>query len=79
MNYMIVKESTILSTNECQNGFNCLKGDKNLLSKVELIVEDNFIFIKCLNPEHCSYQRSVGDSHSCTCPVRREIYYRYNY
>ena len=37
-------------------------------------------FIKCKDEEHCNYRISFGySSYLCTCPVRHEIYRKYNY
>jgi hypothetical protein len=75
-----VDESTIKSTTECEKGFACLNGDKNLICKVEFSVRDKtVVFVKCLNTEPCSYQMSFGYSFVCNCPVRKEIFKRYKY
>jgi hypothetical protein len=76
---LTVDESTIKSTTECGKGFACLDGDKNLLCKVEFSVRDETVFVRCLNIEHCFYRMIFGYLFVCNCPVRKEIYKRYQY
>jgi hypothetical protein len=64
-------------TTKCRKNFSCLSGGTPLCS-VELCIENNIHFIKCVSNESCSYKVPFGySSHVCICPVRKEIYNNY--
>jgi len=81
MDYMIVKiyDSTVKSTTNCNKGMQCLHGVKKPLCEVDYCVMDKVFFINCLNNKQCSYQINFGYKLMCSCPVRKEIFKRYNY
>ena len=74
-----VDEHTIKSTTECNKKFSCLHGDEHPICKVNLSVNEEVVFINCMNDEYCSYQMVFGYLFVCNCPVRNEIYNRYQY
>ena len=82
MVFNISKES-LQRTTKCPSNFLCLNNDKNpMYSKerpmcsVEVPLE-SMIFIKDMNNESI-YKEKYGTGYLCTCPVRFEIYNRYN-
>ena len=74
-----VGEKTIRRTMQCQHDFKCLN-DKGWTScGVTNDLEGAFLHLKdnCHNP-HCPYLMSFGQSsYFCHCPVRCEIYKKY--
>jgi hypothetical protein len=64
-------------TTKCRKNFFCLSGETPLCS-VELCIENNIHFVKCISNEPCSYRVPFGYSYVCTCPVRKELYNNYN-
>ena len=77
---MIVKidESTLRSTTECDKGMQCLHGANRPLCEVDYSVMDEVFFVHCLNNKRCSYRINFGYNLMCTCPIRKEIFKRYN-
>lgn len=73
-----VDEETLKKTTKCNKDFSCLFGEKNELCQVELNVDDKIHFVKCKSVEPCNYRRSFGYSFVCSCPVRKELFNRYN-
>ncbi len=74
-----IDESTVKSTTNCDKGMQCVHGVKEPLCKVDYCVMEKVFFVKCLNNKRCSYKISFGNSLMCTCPIRKEIFKRYNY
>jgi hypothetical protein len=74
-----IDESTIKSTTDCEKGMQCLNGVKEPLCEVAYSVMDEAFFVHCLNNKRCSYRISFGYKLLCTCPIRKEIFKRYNY
>jgi len=72
IDYEIVEKTT--SCNKC---YDCLSNPEQILCKVESIVGDDIIFVKCTNNEFCSYKMAFGNLHICNCPMRNEIYKKY--
>ena len=73
----ITKEAKESATN-CAKDFACLRSTA-LLCKVEKFVGEEVLFVECLQQGYCSYQRRFGfTGYMCTCPVRKEIYSKYN-
>jgi hypothetical protein len=69
----VVKETT-----KCEKDFACLKDNNHGLCKIVRTVQDNIIFIECLNWKLCTYRMSFGaSSYICNCPTRKEIYRKY--
>jgi len=62
---------------KCKKRFSCLESERNNLCKVEYCVGGEIHFIKCLNDESCFYQNVFGGETFCSCPVRKEIYNKY--
>jgi len=61
----------------CKKGFSCSKRERKDLCVVEECINGKVHFIKCLNDGYCSYQQSFGDGFFCSCPVRKELFNRY--
>ena len=73
-----VDDSTVKKTTKCENNFSCLPEKRKELCKVTYQVDDKVYFVECQKTEPCSYVVPFGHSFVCTCPVRKEVYVRYN-
>jgi len=73
-----ITEDTLKMAGKCRKNHSCLSGQIEALCKVELNVEDKIHFVKCISNEFCPYRISFGYSHVCLCPVRKEIFDKYN-
>ena len=74
-----IDDHTLQRTTECNKDLACLNDDEHPICKVKFYVGKEFSLIKCLHTEYCFYQTSFGYSFVCKCPVRNEIYKRYEY
>lgn len=66
-------------TISCAHDFGCLKTENHhcITSKVERCVNNKVHFINC-DDKYCNYKMSFGHSTVCNCPIRQEIYRKYN-
>ncbi len=62
---------------KCTKGLSCLKGEEKDICPVEKCIDGKVHFVKCLNDGYCTYQHSFGDGYFCSCPVRQEIFNKY--
>jgi len=76
MDIHVSDEAQSAATN-CKKGFSCLKRERKDLCAVVECISGKLHFIKCLNDGHCPYQRSFGDDVVCRCPVRKELFNKY--
>jgi hypothetical protein len=76
-----IAEETIDRVTHCTKELNCLIDNEHRLCPlcpVERCVDGKVHFIKCLDTNECYYRNHFGISHYiCTCPVRKEIYNKY--
>jgi hypothetical protein len=74
-----IDPSVINQTTKCEKNFICLESNTEecCCCKVEKILSDKILFLKCLSSGYCSYAISFGNSYTCICPVRTEIYRKY--
>ena len=75
---MKIPDAVIKNTKKCKKLFGCIENDTHVLCKVEHCVDNKVHFIKCLHNDICDYKISFGKSYFCSCPVRKEIYKKYN-
>jgi hypothetical protein len=61
----------------CQRQFSCLSGAVESLCVVEYVVAGELYCLKRTSWRGCNYERRFGDTFLCICPVRQEIYDRY--
>jgi hypothetical protein len=73
-----VDDSIIKKTTKCEKNLSCMSKKRKELCRVTDKVGDKMYFVKFLNTESCSYRLSFGDLSTCTCPVRKVIYNKYN-
>lgn len=63
---------------ECDRDFSCLDCKRREMCKAEYSVNNEILFVKGDGPLYCSYRMFYGDGEICNCPVRMEIYKKYN-
>jgi hypothetical protein len=73
-----IEEKILLSSDKCGNGYSCTKGSDDCLCPVEDDLSGRVLFVSENNRKACPYKMSYGYSHICNCPVRIEIFKRYN-
>lgn len=74
-----VSEDVLKDTSNCKQGFSCLAGKGDCLCEVEDSSNGMVLFIKpACKSGFCYYRLSFGCSFICNCPVRKEIFNRYN-
>ena len=71
-----IAESILKSTDRCLKNFACLT-DRECLCEISQYLNSNHI-IKYDKNKPCRYKVSMGNTIICSCPTRKEIYYRYN-
>ncbi len=69
---------TIKNATKCRKGFSCLNGNRENMCKVELNIGDKIHFVKCIDDKPCDHRVPFGYSFVCLCPVRKELFNRYN-
>ncbi len=76
---MEIDELILKETTRCSKDFSCLKNENDpcLTSKVSNSVNGKVIFISCIE-DKCNYDMRFGYSKICNCPVRKEIFNKYN-
>ena len=79
MNIIISNESLREAT-KCGKGFVCIQGEPTDICKVEKFVDNKLSFLKCLNNNGgCNYHIRYGfDNILCSCPIRNELFRKYN-
>ncbi len=60
----------------CTKALACLSDEAATLCPVELCIEGEVHFVRCLEDMPCSYRSRFGEGFICNCPVRKEIYNR---
>ena len=78
-----VSDEVIEKTTECSSNYYCLENNNSLkcsanksMCKVESAI-NNILFVDW-DHKDCHYKVGFGNSFMCMCPVRKEIYKRYN-
>jgi len=64
---------------QCRKNFSCVTGNKECLCEVDHLIDHTLLFIKPAERHICNYKMSFGYSaYYCNCPVRLDLYKRYN-
>ncbi len=79
---LIVDNDLIMKATECQHDHECQKKDFNSIMcmnscEVENTVQELLFVKEKLRNYYCSYKIPFGYSFYCKCPVRNEIYRKY--
>ena len=86
MSKLEISEDIIKLTTKCHSNFSCLDDEENpkcpgklFLCPVENHIDDRMVFVDFNKDSSCDYSIPFGLTHRiCHCPVRNEIYKRYN-
>ena len=73
----IAIKADLVQTTACDKQHQCLAGE-GAHCRVEKCVGNEIHFVKCLQSHYCKYVIDFGDSYLCSCPVRKEIFNKYN-
>jgi len=72
-----IDDAIVNTANKCKNNHVCLE-DTIPLCSVEHCLMHRIHYVKCIHEESCSYKDTMEHFTICTCPVRTEIYNKYN-
>ncbi|MBF0607937.1 MAG: hypothetical protein SFH39_17545 [Candidatus Magnetobacterium sp. LHC-1] len=72
-----IRDEVLKEAAECRKEQQCIKNRVEWLCKVDIFVNDNVLFVRCLDANYCSYRLPFADTFVCNCPVRKEIYNLY--
>lgn len=75
---MRIDDNIILCADKCSKGKKCLLNKDFVYCKVERCLNNNVLFISCKEETECNYQIQYGHCIVCRCPIRIEIYNKYN-
>ena len=73
-----ISEDTKKRTSKCPYNFECVAGGKCVTCRVEKEISGALIIDRICNKQLCKYFLFFGSRNICMCPVRVEIYRRYN-
>ena len=62
---------------KCKKGLSCIHNDAKNLCSAKSFINDNLLFVKCLDAKPCPYKNAFGEGHFCACPVRQEIHRKF--
>jgi hypothetical protein len=68
----------IAETLFCRKNFECLNNSTIVYCTVENCINKKVHFIDSNDNLSCRYKLAFGYSYICNCPVRKEIYNKYN-
>jgi len=74
---ILVDELIVSKTKCCENNKDCLKNEEHIFCQVQYFCNNQVLFVKSVSAQKCHYKSSFGYSHSCHCPIRKEIYLKY--
>jgi hypothetical protein len=75
---MEINETIVKETNDCKKNFSCLKTKEHDFCRVRRCISNSVHFIECIDSNNCNYKIAFGDCQICTCPIRKEIFNKYN-
>ena len=73
-----VSEEIKSTATKCNRMHECLTWSRDRLCKVTSTVNGNELYVACEHGKDCDYQHAVEGRTLCTCPVRLEVYRKYN-
>jgi hypothetical protein len=74
----IISKDIKEATKNCSKDFSCLRKNETTLCKVVFCVNCKLHGVLCESDEPCNYRYNAEERTFCTCPVRKEIYSKYN-
>lgn len=73
-----VSRAAIEACTECPRDHACLHEDGDKLCRISGCVDGAVYFITCADENPCPYKRPAWGRVYCNCPIRREIYHKYD-
>ena len=70
-------DKKIIDSTKCEKCFKCLT-NQDYLCKVEHCINGKVHVLECNDNTECKFKVTSGSGAFCSCPVRKEIYNRYN-
>ncbi len=74
---MEIDKEVLALASGCPTNLSCITKSTEHLCKVEECLNNKIYFLNCSDNNTCNYKVSFGTSHTCACPVRKEIYNKY--
>ena len=74
---MKIPQEIIEQTTQCTKNISCLSDKTRDVCKVLHADGVNVLFIE-KNAKSCPYKIPFGSSYICSCPIRHELYTKYN-
>ena len=65
-------------TTRCLCDFLCICDEPGEICPVERVIPGTALYINPKEHCYCAYLRTYGAEFVCSCPVRRELYEKYN-
>ncbi len=72
-----IPEDIVQQATKCTKNLRCISENNENICRVLCHMEHDICFIKCVDAEDCSYLEKHERTILCNCPVRNEIYLRY--
>lgn len=73
-----IDQVIIDKAHKCKRDHACLNGADKPLCRMEEVIGNSIFFVCVEKPGSCTFQTSFGLSYMCSCPVRQEVYRKYN-
>ncbi len=75
---ILISEEVKSEASTCTRGQKCLTGDFDGLCTVVFCVNSKILGVHSPGECYCQFKHTMEDRTCCTCPVRNEIYKKYN-
>lgn len=75
---IVISDETKRATTNCRKNFCCLSTDREKICKIKECINNKVCFVSCENSGDCLYKMSFGNGYVCNCPVRKDLYKKYN-
>jgi hypothetical protein len=75
---IMISEQIKSSASKCTKGQSCVTDNPTNLCQVIFCVNCTILGVRCVEDDFCTYKHTMEDRTCCTCPVRIEIYRKYN-
>lgn len=73
-----IDEATLAKAKYCKKAFACLDHPRDICYPVTRVHLDQVYYVRYMHDYYCQYEDPIGEYSSCSCPVRKEIYRRYD-
>lgn len=77
MRKLTINQNIIDQTHSCEFDKKCLENEDYPICSVENMIDNQVLFVFKPSLNGCNYVFNFGESYLCGCPIRKEIYRRY--